>query len=341
MADERFYQKAGPYTLQDLAAFCGAQLSSDTDPNLEVKDVAPLHKATIGQISCLHNPKYIEQFKETKASACLTSPEYAKYAPKGVGLLLSPKPYRAYGQVAGLFYPHTKKSGGVSPQAAVHSTAKIGKNCYIAPFAVIEENVQIGDGCEIGANTVIEAGVEIGNECRICSNVTISHALLGKRVFVKPGARIGQRGYGFHMDEDGHLNIPQLGRVIIADDVEIGSNTTIDRGAEADTVIGCGSRIDNLVQIAHNVQIGENCVIVAQVGIAGSTQLGRFVVAAGQVGIAGHLNIGDGVKIAAQSGVMRDIPKGDTVAGSPCVAVRDWHRQTIALKRLTEKGSNT
>jgi len=339
VADERFYQKSGIYTIQDLAVYCGAQLGADVDPSLVINDVAPLHKAEAGHISCLHNPKYIDQFKKTKATACLVSPEFAKYAPKEIALLLSPKPYRAYGQVAGFFYPHAKKSGGVSSQAAIHSTAKIGKNCTIGPFAVIEENVRIGDGCEIGAHCVIEAGVELGQECRIAANVTISHALLGKRVSVKPGARIGQRGYGFHMDEEGHLNIPQLGRVIIGDDVEIGSNTTIDRGAEADTVIGCGTRIDNLVQIAHNVQIGENCVIVAQVGIAGSTQLGRFVIAAGQVGIAGHLNIGDGVKIAAQSGVMRDIDKGDTVAGSPSVAARDWHRQTVALKRLAEKGN--
>jgi UDP-3-O-[3-hydroxymyristoyl] glucosamine N-acyltransferase len=141
------------------------------------------------------------------------------------------------------------------------------------------------------------------------------------------------------MDEAGHLDIPQLGRVIIGDDVEVGANTTIDRGAESDTVIGCGTRIDNLVQIAHNVQIGENCVMVAQSGIAGSTRLGRFVVVAGQVGIAGHLLIGDGVKVAAQSGVMRDIAKGETVAGSPSVSLWDWRRQTIALRKLGEKGN--
>jgi UDP-3-O-[3-hydroxymyristoyl] glucosamine N-acyltransferase len=339
VADERFYQKSGPFTLQDLAAVCGAQLGEGVDPALEIHDVAPLHKAIPGQISCLHNPKYIEQFKQTTASACLVSPEFVKYAPKGVGILLSPKPYRAYGQVAGLFYPHIKKSGGISLQAAIHSTAKIGKNCTIGPFAVIEENSRIGDGCEIGPNSVIEAGVELGEGCLIGANVTISHAILGKRVSVKPGARIGQRGFGFHMDEDGHFDIPQIGRVIIGDDVEVGANTTIDRGAEPDTMIGSGTRIDNLVQIAHNVHIGENCVIVAQAGVAGSTSLGRFVVVAGQVGIAGHLNIGDGVKIAGQSGVMRDVPKGATVAGSPSVEARNWHRQTIALKKLAEKGS--
>ncbi|MBX9804778.1 MAG: UDP-3-O-(3-hydroxymyristoyl)glucosamine N-acyltransferase [Alphaproteobacteria bacterium] len=339
MADERFYQNTGPYTIQDLAALCGASLGPNVDPNQVITDVSPLHKANAGHISCLHNPKYIDQFKQTKASACLVSPEFEKYAPKGLTLLVSSQPYRAYGQVAALFYPSIRKEGGISPQASVHSTAKIGKNCYIGPFAVIQANVIVGEGCEIGSNTVIDTGCELGKECTIAPNVTISHAILGKRVVVKPGARIGQRGFGFHMDEDGHLNIPQLGRVIIGDEVEIGSNTTIDRGAEADTIIGCGTRLDNLVQIAHNVEVGENCVMVAQSGIAGSSQLGRFVVVAGQVGIAGHLHVGDGAKIAAQSGVMRDIGKGEIVAGYPSVSVRDWHRQTIALKRLTEKGN--
>lgn len=338
MADERFYQKSGPYTLQDIAVMCGAEFAQDVDGTQVITDVSPLHKASFGQISCFHNPKYLEQFKTTKASVCLVAPEYAKYAPKDLVVLLTPKPYRAYGQVAALFYPPIKKTGGISSQASIHSTAKIGKNCYIGPFAVIEENVHIGEGCEIGAHTIIEANVEVGAECRISTHVSISHALLGKRIVIKSGARIGQKGFGFHMDEDGHLNIPQLGRVVIGDDVEIGSNTTIDRGAEADTFIGCGTRIDNLVQIAHNVQIGENSVIVAQCGIAGSTQLGRFVIAAGQVGISGHLVIGDGVKIAAKSGVYSNIEKGLTVGGIPCVPIRDWHRQSVTLKKLVSKG---
>lgn len=340
MADERFYKKAGPYTIQDLSVVCGATLIEGVDPNQVIHDVSPLYKAAAGHISCLHNPKYIDQFKLTKAAACLVSEDYAQYAPKGVAILISAQPYRSYGQIAALFYPHQRKNGGVSPLASVHSTAKIGKNCTIGPFAVVEENVILGDGCEIGPHTLLERGVELGDECRISAHVTISHSLLGKRVCIKPGARIGQKGFGFHMDESGHLNIPQLGRVIIGDDVEVGSNTTIDRGAEADTVIGCGTRIDNLVQIAHNVEIGENCVMVAQSGVAGSSKLGRFVVIAGQVGIAGHLTIGDGVKVAAQSGVMRNLEKGETVAGYPSVSVRDWHRQTVALKKLTEKGNS-
>ncbi|MDF3033135.1 MAG: lpxD [Alphaproteobacteria bacterium] len=340
MADERFYQKSGSYTLQDLADHCGVVLGPGVDPARVLTDVAPLHKAGPTHLSCLHNPKYIEQFKKTNAGACFVSLEYAHHAPAGVAVLISPQPYRAYGKAAALFYPHPKKVDGISLQASIHPTAQIGKNCSIGPFAVIESHVIVGDGCEIGPYALIGPGVELGRDCQVAAHVTISHALLGNGVVIKPGARIGQKGFGFHMDEAGHLNIPQLGRVVIGDDVEIGANTTIDRGAESDTVIGRGTRIDNLVQIAHNVQIGENCVIVAQSGIAGSTQLGRFVVVAGQVGIAGHLTIGDGAKIAAQSGVMRNIGKGETVAGYPSVPVRDWHRQTIALKKLVEKGNS-
>lgn len=338
MADKRFYQKSGPYTLQYLAVVCKATLTPHADPNQAITDVASLNKAGATHISFLHNLKYVDQFKQTKAAACLVTPEYAKYAPPGVSVLLSSQPYRAYGQVAALFYPYLKKESVISPQAVIHSTAKIGKNCYIGPFAVIGAHVTVGDGCEIEAHSVIDSGVELGKECRIGPNVTISYALVGSHVIIKPGARIGQKGFGFHMDKEGHFNIPQLGRVIIGDNVEIGANTTVDRGAEMDTEIRYGTRVDNLVQIGHNVQIGENSVIVAQVGISGSTQLGRFVVVAGQAGIAGHLTIGDGVKIAAQSGVMRDIAEGQTVAGFPSVPVQQWHRQTTALRKFGEKG---
>jgi UDP-3-O-[3-hydroxymyristoyl] glucosamine N-acyltransferase len=337
VADNRFYQKSGPYTLQDIAVFCGATLGDGVNPEQMIEDVASLEKAGTGQISCFHNTKYSDLFKLTRAAACLATPEQAIHAPEGLALLLTPQPYRAYGKVATLFYPPYKRKNGISPLAAIHSSAKIGQNCSINPFVVIEAHAVIGDNCEIGANTVIEYGVEIGQDCRIASSVTISHSLIGKRVVIKSGARIGQKGFGFYMDETGHLNIPQLGRVIIADDVEIGANTTIDRGAEPDTIIECGVRIDNLVQIAHNVQIGENSVIVAQTGIAGSTHLGRYVIAAGQTGIAGHLSIGDGARIAAQSGIMRNVKKGETVAGTPAVPVQDWHRQTIALGKLGKK----
>lgn len=337
MVDTRFYNKSGSYTIRELADFCGAQLGPKVDPDQVISDIASLHKAEVGHVSCFHNPKYLDQFKETKASACLVASSYASYAPENVAVLISEKPYRAYGQIAGLFYTPFKREPGISPQAVIHPTAKLGKNCFVGPFVIVEAHANIGNDCVIEAHTVIGHSVEMGDGCHVGSHVTITHTLMGKHVVIKSGARIGQKGFGFHMDEAGHLNIPQLGRVILEDEVEVGSNTTIDRGAESDTVIGYGSRIDNLVQIAHNVQMGENCVIVSQVGIAGSTQLGRYVVLAGQVGVAGHLTIGDGVRAAAQSGIIRDIEKGQTVGGYPAAPVRDWHRQTVALKKLIEK----
>ena len=229
----------------------------------------------------------------------------------------------------------------ISDFSFIEPTAKIGNNCTISAFAVIEADVVIGDSCFIGPHCIIQKGTILGNNCHLEAHVVIGYAVVGNQVYIKPGARIGQPGFGFHMDEKGHFDIPQLGRVLIGDHVHIGANTTIDRGSFADTIIGKGVRIDNLVQIAHNVEVGDNSVLVAQVGIAGSTKLGKFVIAAGQVGIAGHLNIGNGVKIAAQSGLMRDVVDRETIAGSPAVPVRDWHKQTIALQRLTKRKENS
>ena len=201
---------------------------------------------------------------------------------------------------------------------------------------MIGEKAEIGPGCVIGSNSVIGADCVLGAETRIGDNVSIVYSLIGERVLIHPGVRIGQDGFGFAMGEE-HLKVPQLGLVVIGDDVEIGANTTIDRGAGPDTVIGTGSKIDNLVQIAHNVHLGRGCVIVAQAGISGSTRLDDFVVIGGQGGIAGHLHLGKGAQVAGNSGVMRDVGPGETVGGSPAVPVRDWHRQTVALSRLIGK----
>jgi UDP-3-O-[3-hydroxymyristoyl] glucosamine N-acyltransferase len=251
-----------------------------------------------------------------------------------IGLIVS-HPYRAFGQITSLLYPQAFFHSEISPQSSIHPTAKIGRNCSIGAFTVIEENVIVGDNCFIGPNCVIQRGVTLGNNCYLEASITVGYALIGDNAYIKPGARIGQPGFGFHMDEKGHFDVPQLGRVLIGNNVQIGANTTLDRGSFSDTKIGHGVRIDNLVQIAHNVEIGDNSVLVAQVGIAGSTKLGKFVIAAGQVGIAGHLKIGNGVRIAAQSGLMKNVKDKETVAGSPAIPVREWHKQTIILKRLT------
>jgi UDP-3-O-[3-hydroxymyristoyl] glucosamine N-acyltransferase len=195
----------------------------------------------------------------------------------------------------------------------------------------------LGARCRVGPNTAIGAAVELGDDCRIGANVTLSHCRIGARVVLHPGVRIGQAGFGFAPDPSGPVKIPQLGRVIVGDDVDIGANTTIDRGSGHDTVIGAGTMIDNLVQIGHNVAIGRGCILAGQVGVSGSTRLGDFVMAGGQVGFAGHLTIGSGARIAAKSGLMRDVAPGETVGGNPAVPMRLFMKQVALLQRLARK----
>jgi UDP-3-O-[3-hydroxymyristoyl] glucosamine N-acyltransferase len=261
----------------------------------------------------------------------------ADKAPAGMALLLSPDPYRSYALVAAAFYPRAASVPDISPRSVVDLTAELAVGVQVDPGAVIGPAAEIGPRCLIGANAVIGAGVVLGEDCIIGAGASLSHCIVGNRVNIYPGARIGQDGFGFAMGPQGHLKVPQLGRVLIEDDVEIGANATIDRGAGPDTIIGAGCKIDNLVQIGHNVQLGRGCVIVAQVGISGSTRLGDLVVAAGQAGLAGHLQIGAGARIAAQSGVMRDIEPGGTVGGSPAVPMTEWLRQSALLGQLARR----
>ena len=334
MADPRFFTKAGPFTLGHLASIAGATLADGVDPGRMITDVAPLDVADGSQISFLDNRKYVDAFMASKAGAAIVAPEMAAKAPGGMALLIAKDPYRAYAGVAQAFYPRVPPKPWVAPTAWVDPQATVSADCRIEPGAFVGAGAKIGSRCHIGPNAVIGDGVELGEDCIVGANASVSHAVLGRMVTIYPGARIGQDGFGFAMGPGGHLKVPQLGRVIIGDSVEVGANSTIDRGAGPDTIIGAGTMIDNLVQIGHNVQMGRGCVIVAQVGISGSTQLGDFVAAAGQAGITGHLKIGAGAKIAAQSGVMRDIGAGETVGGSPSVPFKDWLRQVAVVQRL-------
>jgi UDP-3-O-[3-hydroxymyristoyl] glucosamine N-acyltransferase len=344
MADPRFFSVAGPFTLARLAEIAGAELSPGADPEARFVDVAALDAALPDQVSFLDNKQYVDAFTRSKAGACIVAPAMAAKAPPGMALLLSPDPYRAYARVAQAFYPDAPVVPGIAASASVDPTAVLGEGTRIEAGAFVGPRAEIGRGCLIGPNAVIGAGVVMGDGCVVGANASVSHSILGRKVNVYPGARIGQDGFGFAMGPQGHLKVPQLGRVVIGDDVEIGANATIDRGAGPDTVIGSGCRIDNLVQIGHNVQLGRGCVVVAQVGISGSTRMGDFVAVGGQAGITGHLKIGAGAKIAAQSGVMRDVEPGATVGGSPAVGMTEWLRQVAAVTKLargkvSKKGS--
>ena len=337
MADPRFFERAGPYSLDALAALSGARLRDPRDgPRLFV-DVAPLETAGPDEVTFLDNRKYTDAFTRSRAGAAYIDEQLIDRAPPGMALLLAGDPYKAFACAAQAFYPTVPVAPRRAPTAVVDPTAVVPPDCDIGEHVVIASGVRLGARCQIGPNTVIGAGVELGDDCRVGANVTLSHCLIGARVVLHPGARIGQPGFGFAVDSRGPVKVPQLGRVIIGDDVDIGANTTIDRGSGHDTVIGAGTMIDNLVQIGHNVALGRGCVLAGQVGISGSTKLGDFVMAGGQVGLAGHLKIGNRARISAKSGVMRDIPPGHTVGGNPAVPFTMFMRQLAILQRLAKK----
>ncbi|NCC21810.1 MAG: UDP-3-O-(3-hydroxymyristoyl)glucosamine N-acyltransferase [Alphaproteobacteria bacterium] len=340
MADDRFFKRGKPLPLARLAELAGTALVNAPDENLLIRDVAPVDRAGPCDITFFDNRKYRQSFQETRAGACLVSPESVRYAPPGTALLVTKYPYKAYAHIASIFYGSERPDPYISDRAFIDETATVGRECTIEPGAVIGPGAEIGNGCWIEANAVIGQGVVVGEQCRIGAGSTLSHCLIGKSVRLYPGVRVGQDGFGFAIDPNGHIKVPQLGRVIIEDRCEIGANTCIDRGAGPDTVIGAGTWIDNLVQIGHNVRIGRGCVIVAQAGVAGSTVLEDFAVLGGQVGVAGHLTVGKGARIAAQSGIMRDVPPGDEMMGTPAVPIRQFMRQVAFLGRMVKKERN-
>jgi UDP-3-O-[3-hydroxymyristoyl] glucosamine N-acyltransferase len=338
--DARFFARSGPH---HLAAVAKAARGVAPEINLLLNGVAPLQTARPDEVSFLDNRRYASALEQTSAGAVILHPDMQSRAPKSTATIVTTEPYAGWAWVAALFHPAPVASPGIHPSAVVAEGAEIDSSAEVGPLCVIEAGARIGARARIGAGAVIGSGVIIGEDCRIGAHASLSHALLGARVYVYPGARIGQEGFGFAVTKTGFVTVPQLGRVILEDDVEVGANTTIDRGSTRDTVIGAGSRLDNLVQIGHNVVLGRCCVIVAQVGISGSTVLEDFVRVGGQAAMAGHLRIGRGVQIGAQAGVISDVAPGATMLGSPAQPKLDFFRQIATLKqaaagRRTKKG---
>jgi UDP-3-O-[3-hydroxymyristoyl] glucosamine N-acyltransferase len=319
--------------LDALARALGCTLEGDG--SAEVTGVAPIETARPGDLTFLHHPKYLPHLATTRATAVIAPPGAGR-APCAV--LRHENPYLAITAALRLFHPETPRWTGVHPQAAVADTARLGAGVGVGAFAVIEEGAEVGEGTQIGPQVYIGRGGRIGRACLLYPQVVVREGVIvGDRVIIHSGTVLGSDGFGYARDAEGrYQKIPQVGRVIIEDDVELGANVTVDRATLGATRIGRGSKIDNLVQIGHNVVIGEGSIIVAQAGIAGSTEVGRNVTVAGQAGIVGHVKIGDRTVIGSQAGVTEDLPAGAAVLGSPALPHLTAKRIFAAWGRLPD-----
>jgi UDP-3-O-[3-hydroxymyristoyl] glucosamine N-acyltransferase len=329
-------------TLDALVQLTGGSVLVST-PDLSVCGVASLDEATPSEASFLGNEKYVHDFLATKAGLVLVPVGLEKHVdkrPEGVALVEVENPSLAFNALVRYFKASSYQfKPGVHPSAVVDPTAQFDpQTVCIGPNAVIGAHVELGAGTDIGASCIIGDGAILGENCRLHAGVVIrERCRLGNRVVIQPGAVIGSDGFGFLMGEDGrYVGIDQVGIVELGDDVDVGANTTIDRARFGRTLIGEGTKIDNLVQIGHNVRIGKHCVIVSQSGIAGSTHIGDYCTVAAQVGVAGHLKLGDKVTLAARTGVMTDLEGNAAYWGSPAAPFKDASRQFAALRKLPE-----
>ncbi|MCO6050563.1 UDP-3-O-(3-hydroxymyristoyl)glucosamine N-acyltransferase [Mesorhizobium sp. RP14(2022)] len=344
MSDSSFFPISGPLTVGEIASLLGATLRDETHAEREISGIASAASATSTDLAFVEGKRNAPMLEGIRAGAVLCSPELEASVPQGVAALLIQKPQRAFAEIGRKLYPEAAfphaltTQRGVSPNAHIDPSARLEDGVVVEAGAVVGPDVEIGAGTVIAPNAVIGRACKIGRFCYLGPNASVQCAHIGNGVVIHGGARIGQDGFGYVGGAKGPEKIPQIGRVIIQDNVEIGANTTIDRGALEDTVIGENTKIDNLVQIAHNVRIGRSCLIASHSGISGSTVLGDGVMLGGRVGLADHLNIGSGAQLAASSGVMNDIPAGEKWAGTPAQPLREFFRGVAAVRRLADSG---
>jgi UDP-3-O-[3-hydroxymyristoyl] glucosamine N-acyltransferase len=331
MPDPRFYEDLGPVPARELASLADAALSDDQDGDRLIYRAAPLARADGQSVSYFADRRYLADLGATAAGACFVTEADAALLPSGRLALVTGAPQAAWAQASARLHRARRRPASDAP---VHPTAVLEEDVSLQPGVVIGPDVHIGRGSSIGANTVIGPGVAIGRGCDIGPNASIGFALIGDRVTIKAGAVIGEAGFGVASGKAGAIDVLQLGRVIIQDGVSIGACTCVDRGAWEDTVIGENSKIDNLVQIAHNVRLGRNCILAGHVGLSGSVVVGDGAMFGGRAGIADHVTIGAGAQIAAAAGVMHDVPDGERWFGLPAKPARRYLRETAWLAKM-------
>jgi UDP-3-O-[3-hydroxymyristoyl] glucosamine N-acyltransferase len=332
MPDPRFFEDLGPLALADLAEAVGASLTDAADGARRVRAVATLGAAGPDTVTFLGDRKFLPALHASRAGACFLTEADAGQAPSGCAALIVRQPEQAYALAA--LRLHRARSAG---REAIAATAELEEGVELAAGVCVGPGAQIGRGTRIGPNTVVGPGVAIGRDCEIGANVSMAFALIGDRVKILAGARIGEAGFKATAGSQGVMDVPQLGRVILQDGVTVGANSCIDRGGFDDTVIGENTKIDNLVQIGHNCRIGRNCVMAAHTGISGSVELGDGVQLGGRVGIADHIKVGAGARLAAAAGVMSDVPAGETWGGFPARPRRQWLREAVWLTRAAAR----
>lgn len=345
MTDPVFFAPWRRYTVAEIAAVTGAQLLDPDAADVAISGIAPASEGGAGSLVYIDNRRNAHLLDGLKAAAILCTLELSASVPMGIARLVTARPQYAFALAGRTLYPAAVSpraitgETGVSPSALVAPSASVEEGAIVEAGAVVGEHAAVGKGTVVAPNAVIGPFCRVGRDCYVGPNVSLQYALVGDRVFIHGGAQIGQDGFGFVPGAAGPERIPQIGRVIIQNDVEIGANTTVDRGAMSDTVIGEGTKIDNLVQVAHNVRIGRGCVIAGHSGLSGSVTMGDFVMLGGRVGIADHISIGDRVQIAASSGLMHDVPSGERWAGSPARPIREFFKEVAAIRSLMKPKS--